>query len=239
MITVQDLITIMDSRTEVLGSDGQRIGGVGQVYVHDATDTPSFVTVKTGLFGTRETFVPLDNATFENGQLRVPFTADQVKDAPQVDEGGSITPEDEDAIYAFYGMEGGVGGTTPSAEPGATAMGEAPSFDDVVQGDQPADPHYQESDAGPLDRDWSDSDGDGQRLERVDGTQDAQDGTFEGDGSLQRDRVEGEFDERIGMDRPTSDDALAAERDDAAFAEETRRGRLRRYEATASDEEIL
>ena len=37
----------------VVSSDGEKIGRVGEVYVDDATGQLSWVTVKTGLFGTR------------------------------------------------------------------------------------------------------------------------------------------------------------------------------------------
>lgn len=40
-------------------SNGEKIGTIGQVYVDDRLGTPEWVTVKTGMFGTKETFVPL------------------------------------------------------------------------------------------------------------------------------------------------------------------------------------
>lgn len=112
MIHEHDLDTILDNSTDVVGLDGDKIGGVAQIFVNNATGAASFVTVRTGLFGMRETFVPLDDAEYRDGAIHVPFTAEQVKDAPQVDEGGAITPEDEDLIYSFYGVESGGGAGT-------------------------------------------------------------------------------------------------------------------------------
>ncbi|MDO5494222.1 MAG: PRC-barrel domain-containing protein, partial [bacterium] len=112
MISLQDFDRILENSTDVLDQNGDKIGGVGQLYVNDSTGAPSFVTVRTGMFGTRETFVPLDSASYDGENIVVPFTADQVKDAPQVDEGGAITPEDEETIYNFYGVDG-VGGAHP------------------------------------------------------------------------------------------------------------------------------
>jgi uncharacterized protein YrrD len=40
------------------GSDGEKIGKVGQVYFDENTDQPEWVTVNTGLFGTSESFIP-------------------------------------------------------------------------------------------------------------------------------------------------------------------------------------
>ncbi|BDZ46705.1 PRC and DUF2382 domain-containing protein [Naasia aerilata] len=94
----------------VYGTDGDKIGTVGQVYV-DATDGhPSWVTVKTGLFGTSESFVPLDAATAEGDTIRVGFDKHMVKDAPRIDTDGALSPEEEDQLYRYYGI--GAGETT-------------------------------------------------------------------------------------------------------------------------------
>ncbi|MDO5053316.1 MAG: PRC-barrel domain-containing protein, partial [Pseudoclavibacter sp.] len=47
----QERLTRLFTAT-VVGSDGERIGKVGQVYLDDQTQEPNWVTVKTGLFGT-------------------------------------------------------------------------------------------------------------------------------------------------------------------------------------------
>jgi uncharacterized protein (TIGR02271 family) len=88
----------------VVAADGQKIGSIGQVYVDDSTGEPSFVTVKTGLFGTAESFVPLHDATVTGSDIRVAYTKDEVKDAPRVDPDGRITPAEEQRLYAHYGL---------------------------------------------------------------------------------------------------------------------------------------
>ena len=96
---------------DVFSTSGDKIGSVGQVYLDDRTEEPTFITVKTGLFGTKETFVPLDKAQTAEGGLTVPFEKDFVKDAPNVDADGTLTPEEERRIYEYYSMdyEGGRG----------------------------------------------------------------------------------------------------------------------------------
>jgi uncharacterized protein (TIGR02271 family) len=91
----------------VYGSDGDKVGSVGQVYLDDQTNQPTFVTVRTGLFGSKETFIPVDQATQSADGLQVPFDKAFVKDAPNVDADGSITPEEERGIYEYYSMEYG------------------------------------------------------------------------------------------------------------------------------------
>lgn len=93
---------------DVYGSDDEKIGSVGQVYIDDQAQTPTWVTIKTGLFGTSETFAPLDDASFDGHDVRVAYTKDKVKDAPRIASDGSISREEEDALYTYYGN-----GTTP------------------------------------------------------------------------------------------------------------------------------
>ena len=89
----------------VFATDGDKIGSVGQVYLDDVTNEPTFVTVKTGLFGARETFVPLQQAQTTADGITVPFEKSFVKDAPNVDADGSLTPEEEQRIYEYYSRE--------------------------------------------------------------------------------------------------------------------------------------
>ena len=87
------------------GSDGEKIGKVGQLFLDDQTGQPEFVTVNTGLFGTSESFVPVEGATLTGDKLTVPYTKDKVKDAPHVDlDGGHLDPSEEQRLFEYYGM---------------------------------------------------------------------------------------------------------------------------------------
>lgn len=88
---------------DVYGSDDEKIGSVGQVYVDAEAQTPTWVTIKTGLFGTSETFAPLDDASFDGYQVRLAYPKDTVKDAPRIDSDGELSREEEDALYTYYG----------------------------------------------------------------------------------------------------------------------------------------
>ncbi|MEO4038421.1 PRC and DUF2382 domain-containing protein [Micrococcaceae bacterium Sec6.3] len=89
----------------VYATDGDKIGSVGQVYLDDVTNEPTFVTVKTGLFGANETFIPLQQAQTTADGITVPYEKAFVKDAPNVDADGSLTPQEEQRIYEYYSME--------------------------------------------------------------------------------------------------------------------------------------
>ena len=94
----------------VFSNDGDKIGSVGQVYLDDQTNQPTFVTVKTGLLGTKENFVPLNEARTTADGVTVPFDKNFVKDAPNVDADGNLSPEEEQRIYEYYSMDYGHAG---------------------------------------------------------------------------------------------------------------------------------
>ena len=87
---------------DVYGSDGGKIGAARQVYVDDDSGRPEWVTVATGLFGTKESFIPLADASVSGDQLTVPYTKAFVKDAPNVDEDGHLSPDQERRLYDYY-----------------------------------------------------------------------------------------------------------------------------------------
>ncbi|MFE3176404.1 DUF2382 domain-containing protein [Amycolatopsis sp. NPDC059090] len=95
----QDLVdsTVMDNA-------GSKIGKVGTVYLADDTRRPEWVTVKTGLFGQKESFVPLSGAGMENDGLHVQVAKDQVSDAPRIDAEGHLSEKESVELYKYYGL---------------------------------------------------------------------------------------------------------------------------------------
>lgn len=118
----------------VYDADGSKIGKIGQVFLDDYTGDPKWVAVKTGMFGTSESFVPLASAAIPNqGEVTVPVRKDQVKEAPRIDPSKEHLSETEEAeLYRYYGMSGdGQAGTTgsPSAAGHDTS---GPTTDDAM-----------------------------------------------------------------------------------------------------------
>jgi uncharacterized protein (TIGR02271 family) len=107
MLAKEHIEELLQRNGNVLTTDRDKIGSIGQVYADDDSGQPTWVTAKTGLFGTSESFVPLDGARVEGGDVLVPYTKDQVKDAPRVDTDGHLDPAEEDRLYAHYGLSGG------------------------------------------------------------------------------------------------------------------------------------
>ncbi len=99
----QDQIDQVQGST-AYGSNGEKIGSVGQIYLDDQSGQPAWVTVNTGLFGTSESFVPLSEASYSGDRLTLPYDKDKIKGAPNVAEDGHISPEEEQTLYEYYGM---------------------------------------------------------------------------------------------------------------------------------------
>lgn len=104
MITTEDAQNLLGQDGVVTTTDGTKIGKIGQVYLDDQSGNPEWVTVKTGLFGSKESFVPLAGATVNGGDITVTFTKDQVSDAPRIDADGELSPAEEDDLYRHYGL---------------------------------------------------------------------------------------------------------------------------------------
>jgi uncharacterized protein (TIGR02271 family) len=97
---------------DVYDESGQKIGSAAEVYLDDDTGRPEWVTVRTGMFGTKESFVPLRDADLTGDGVRVPVSKDRVKDAPKIDADGHLSPEEEQELYRYYGMGAGTGRTS-------------------------------------------------------------------------------------------------------------------------------
>jgi stress response protein YsnF len=107
-----DIETALDWRGRtVVDRDGDKIGKFDELYLDDA-DRPAWAAVTTGLFGMRQTFVPLSEARADGDVLQVPFGKDMVKDAPNVDPDTQLSPDEEDLLYRHYGLRGGEGSET-------------------------------------------------------------------------------------------------------------------------------
>jgi len=95
--------------------EGSKVGKISQVYLDDATGEPIWVTVTTGLFGTRESFAPLYGAGFDGEDVRLAVTKDQVKDAPGVDADEHLGGDEEQSLYQYYAGHLGTGEGGPAA----------------------------------------------------------------------------------------------------------------------------
>ena len=88
----------------VYSSDGERIGTVEELFMDEETREPEWIGIGTGFFGTKRVLVPVTGASTESDGITVPYSKQQVKDAPDVD-GDVIAPVVEHALIAHYGLD--------------------------------------------------------------------------------------------------------------------------------------
>ena len=84
---------------------GQKIGHVATIYRDEATGEPEWLTVRTGLFGMKETFVPLALARVR-GQGEVEFATDKdtITAAPKIDPDGALSEAEGEQLFSHYGL---------------------------------------------------------------------------------------------------------------------------------------
>ncbi|HEY3684614.1 MAG TPA: PRC and DUF2382 domain-containing protein [Streptosporangiaceae bacterium] len=103
-------MTLQDDARRLIGyhvvaSDDEDLGTVEEVFYDNRTHNPEFVSVKSaGMFGRRESLVPLQGSQVSGEQLRVPFDKQRVKDAPDVGSGRDISPGEGEELYQHYGL---------------------------------------------------------------------------------------------------------------------------------------
>lgn len=105
-MTSHDLDTVLGWRgATVVDRDGEKVGTLKELYL-DQDDRPAWAAVETGLFGMRQSFVPLEGATALDDQVQVPFAKGHVKDAPNIDPETQLTEDEEDRLHDHYGATG-------------------------------------------------------------------------------------------------------------------------------------
>ena len=103
MTTKEDILSWRGQNLH--GSDGEKLGKIEEIYLDTETREPEWALVTTGLFGTKQSFVPLREASTSGDSVSVPFDKSTVKDAPTVDPDGQLSQDEEAALYQHYGLD--------------------------------------------------------------------------------------------------------------------------------------
>jgi uncharacterized protein (TIGR02271 family) len=104
----------MSETTEVLewrgrtavDREGDKLGTIEEIYLDAETQRPEWALIKTGMFGGKPSFMPLEGVRSTGEQIEAPYTKQQVKDAPQPDADGELSQDEESALYSHYGIGG-------------------------------------------------------------------------------------------------------------------------------------
>jgi uncharacterized protein (TIGR02271 family) len=92
----------------VIGSNGDKIGTVDSVWL-DHDGDPAYLAIRTGWLGMGKTHVvPAQNSNVSERrrEIRLPYTAEQIKGAPDFDSTVQLQSADEDRIGSYYQRHG-------------------------------------------------------------------------------------------------------------------------------------
>jgi uncharacterized protein (TIGR02271 family) len=105
-----DRFTALEDRFagyEVYDQAGEKIGKVDDLFV-DETDSPEHIGVKMGFLGMSSTLIPWEavRSTDDEGRaITVATDKDKAKNGPTFDDDRDITPEFENEVYSYYGLQ--------------------------------------------------------------------------------------------------------------------------------------
>src|SRR4051812_12508885 len=104
MATIQKEQLLQFRGQDLYDRDGDKLGGIEEMYLDAETNEPEWALVNTGFFGTKRTFVPLREASERDGSLTVPFEKGTVKNAPSIEPNGQLSQREEQELYSHYGL---------------------------------------------------------------------------------------------------------------------------------------
>jgi len=110
---------------KVYDNQGQKIGKVDDLFV-DESDREEYIGVKMGFFGMKSTLIPMDivRVNEDDRSIEVSDSKDHVKSAPSFDDDEDITPDYEDRIRSYFGLE-----SLGTSEPGYGTYSDADDRD--------------------------------------------------------------------------------------------------------------
>lgn len=134
------------------GTDGDKLGTVEHFLVDDHTGAPTWVAVATGLFGTRHSLIPAADATFADGDLRLPVSKQAVRSAPDIGDAAHLGPVEEEQLRRHYGMSAEAPAEPRPAPPMATAPLHSPAPAEAPAAPDDGGPRHAAPDDGAMTR---------------------------------------------------------------------------------------
>ncbi len=90
---------------DLYDNDGGKVGKIEEIYLDADTDQPEWALVHTGMFGTKQTFIPIREAHEGSSGPQVPYDKALIKDAPKMDADGRLSQQEESDLYRHYGLD--------------------------------------------------------------------------------------------------------------------------------------
>ena len=122
-----------------------RSSAISSVFLlDDASNTPTWIAVRSGLFGHHHSLVPLAQSRWDDGRLLVPYTRDDLASAPHADPDVALDAVQEQELFDHYNV-----GYSDIDQPGPRTGVEAQ--DTGLTGTREAGSHPVTFDSGAVD----------------------------------------------------------------------------------------
>ncbi len=84
----------------------EKVGKIDDLFV-DENDEPEYIGVKTGFLGMKSTLIPIELVRVNDRRRLVEVAADgeTIKHAPTFDDDGDLTPDYENRVHGYFGLE--------------------------------------------------------------------------------------------------------------------------------------
>lgn len=105
--TLPEALGWIDFRVDEMS--GASVAKVQAVFVDCETDEPVWVIAKVGRIGGKSVAVPFLDCAAGAGHVWVPYSRDDIRDAPGIDPTKALTREQELQVCAHYGVHDGIG----------------------------------------------------------------------------------------------------------------------------------
>ncbi len=123
--------TLADVQTwsgqDAVDPSGEKVGPLDHIYLDRQTGEPTFVAIKTGLFGHNVSLVPVEGARTHEGHVHLAYDKAKVKDAPNIEADGELSEAEEAKLYEYYGIAG-------------YSSYDGPDHDTLAERDRPREP---------------------------------------------------------------------------------------------------
>jgi PRC-barrel domain len=106
---------------DVIGRNNATLGVVEGIYADIRSGYPQWAAVQSGLFGADVSIIPLTAAEHDDRSLRIPYSAQDLRNAPHRAAGTALSRKEEANLFRHYGV--GYGAAGPSAGRAASPGG--------------------------------------------------------------------------------------------------------------------
>ena len=88
----------------VVDRESATVGTIETFYLDQVSGLPTWALVHTGWLGDRRSFVPLATAVEVDGEIQLPYTKAQIREAPGIAGEDELSADDELLLYGHYGL---------------------------------------------------------------------------------------------------------------------------------------